>query len=58
MDTPGRKKELYDLASDIGERTNLADEQKTKVARMKQMLDGWEGQMHPPLYQFSLKAEK
>ena len=58
VDTPGGKQELYNLASDLGEKSNLADEQKTKVARLKRLLDRWEGQVDPPLYKVSLKAEK
>jgi arylsulfatase A-like enzyme len=51
------KQELYNLVEDIGEKDNLADEQKSKVAKMKKLLDKWEGQVDPPLYRVSLKPE-
>jgi hypothetical protein len=33
--------ELYDLSSDIGEQTNLADSMPEKVEAMSQTLDHW-----------------
>ncbi|MSU59292.1 MAG: twin-arginine translocation pathway signal protein [Pedosphaera sp.] len=51
------KQSLYDLAKDITEANNLAEKEKSKAARMKKLLDQWEGQIHPPLYQVSRKPE-
>ncbi len=52
------KLELYNLAEDMGERNNLAADQKSRVAKMKKLLDKWESQVDPPLYSVSLKPEK
>ena len=49
---------LYDLAKDLGERENLAGEQKSKVVKLKKLLDKWEGQVDPPSYSVTLKPEK
>lgn len=57
IDEPNGKQYLYDLANDIGEKNNLATEQKSKAGRMKKLIDKWEGQVDPPLYPVSLKAE-
>ena len=58
IDERSGKEQLYNLAEDIGEKSNLADEQKSRVARMKKLLDKWESHVDPPLYQVSLKPEK
>jgi len=52
------KDQLYNLGEDIGEKSNLAGEQKAKVSRMKKLLDQWENQIDPPRYPVSLKPEK
>lgn len=49
---------VCDLAEDIGENNNLADEQKSKAAKMKKLLDKWESQVDPPLYSVTLKPGK
>ncbi len=49
------KYQLYNLAEDLGEQRNLADAQKTKVVKMKKLLDKWENQLDPPVYSVSLK---
>jgi arylsulfatase A-like enzyme len=49
------KQQLYNLAEDLGEVNNLADEETSKVAKMKRLLDKWEKQVDPPLYSVSLK---
>jgi hypothetical protein len=33
--------ELYDLASDLGEKTNLAAKEKARVNELSAMLQGW-----------------
>jgi arylsulfatase A-like enzyme len=57
IDERNDKQQLYNLADDIGEKNNLADQQKSRVAKMKKLLDQWENQVDPPLYKVSLKAE-
>jgi len=58
IDERNGKQQLYNLTEDIGEKNNLADEQKSKAAKMEKLLDKWESQVDPPLYPVSLKAEK
>ena len=58
IDEPNGKQQLYNLTEDIGEKNNLAGEQKSKVVKMRKLLDKWESQVDPPLYPVSLKAEK
>ncbi|MEK7706970.1 MAG: sulfatase, partial [Verrucomicrobiota bacterium] len=38
IDEPSGKQQLYNLAEDIGEKNNLANEQKSKAAKMKKLL--------------------
>jgi arylsulfatase A-like enzyme len=52
------KRQLYNLAEDLGEMNNLADEETSKVAKMSKLLDKWESQVDPPLYPVSLKPDK
>ena len=40
--------ELFDLANDIGEQSNLAARQPEKVKELKAMWDDWNAQMAPP----------
>jgi arylsulfatase A-like enzyme len=42
--------ELYDLAVDVGETTNLAGSQPAKVAELEADLASWEAQLIPPLW--------
>jgi arylsulfatase A-like enzyme len=41
---------LHNLASDIGETTNVARRNPERVQRLKALLDAWEGSVDPPLY--------
>lgn len=52
------KRELYDLSRDIGETNNLAEIETAKVGRLSRMLDNWEKQMAPPLYEVSRKPDQ
>jgi len=58
IDEPNGRQYLYDLAKDVGEKTNLSTNQPARVARMKKLLEKWEGTVDPPLYPVSAKAEE
>ena len=57
IDEPNGRQYLYDLAKDVGEKTNLSTNQPARVARMKKLLEKWESDVDPPLYPVSAKAE-
>jgi arylsulfatase A-like enzyme len=40
--------ELYDLAADVGEKTNLASSQPERVTALKQKYDAWAAEQAPP----------
>ena len=42
---------LFDLAADVGERTNLADQNKQVRQRLKTEYDRWNAKMMPPLWE-------
>ena len=56
IDEPNGRQYLYNLANDIGEQTNLAQQERAQVSRMKKLLDRWEARVSPPLYTVSPKA--
>jgi hypothetical protein len=50
--------ELYDLRRDPGERHNLASEDRTRLALMRQVLSAWKGRLHPaPRKQVTMDTE-
>ena len=55
IDEPGGRQYLYNLAKDIAEEKNLAAQDKARAAKMKKLLDYWESDVSPPLYQVSPK---
>lgn len=50
--------ELFDLATDIGEKNNLAAKQPEKVRELKAMWDEWNSQMAAPARSKRKKADK
>lgn len=50
MDEPNGRQWLFNLAKDIGEATNLVEQEPEQVARLKKLLDWWETDVTPPLY--------
>lgn len=47
---------LYDLARDIGEKTDLAAQSPDRVAEMKAAYDAWNGQLEPPRWKTNRAA--
>jgi len=43
-----RTAELYDLSTDLGEKTNLASAQPQKVAELQKLWDAWSAEQAPP----------
>jgi arylsulfatase A-like enzyme len=50
IDQPDGTQYLYDLAHDVGEQHNLAEEYPQRASELKRLLDAWEGDVDPPLY--------
>lgn len=50
IDQPDGTQYLYHLSRDVGEQHNLAAEHADRVATMRRLLDGWEADVDPPLY--------
>jgi arylsulfatase A-like enzyme len=50
IDTPKGEQFLYDLSKDISEKDNLAERMPDRTAAMKKLLDAWEKDISPPLY--------
>ena len=50
IDQPDGTQYLHNLPSDVGEQHNLAAEHPDRTAAMRQLLDRWEDDVDPPLY--------
>jgi arylsulfatase A-like enzyme len=50
IDRPDGRRYLYHLARDVGERVNLAADQPRRAAELKRLVDAWEDDVDPPLY--------
>ena len=48
--SPDLKPELYNLASDIGESNNVAEQNPKVLKRLMAKLDTWEAQLVTPLW--------
>jgi len=50
LDTPKGEQYLFDLESDIAEQNNLLNQNELRGAELKALLDEWESNVDPPLY--------
>ena len=50
IDEPSGRRFLYNLSDDVGERVNLAPSKPEKAGAMARLLDRWEADVDPPLY--------
>lgn len=50
IDLPSGERCLFDLADDLAEEHNLAATKPELAGRMRRLLDAWEGNVDPPLY--------
>ncbi len=50
IDMVGGVTSLYDLATDVGERRNLAEQKPEIVKALRRKVDEWESKVDPPLY--------
>ena len=50
IDEPSGSRYLYNLSDDVAERVNLAQSKPEKAAAMARLLDDWEADVDPPLY--------
>jgi N-acetylgalactosamine-6-sulfatase len=50
IDEPSGKRYLYDLSTDRGEENNLAEETPERAEMMARLLDAWEADVDPALY--------
>ena len=55
IDEPNGREYLYDLDKDVGEENNLAAAEPALAKMLKQKIDAWEDDVHPPLYEQSGK---
>lgn len=58
IDTPNGERYLFDLQKDIGEGNNLISEKPMLAARLRTLLDDWEREVDPPLYNQRAQAIK
>ena len=58
IDDPDGRRELFDLTADIGETNNLVDAQPALATQLQRMLDTWEADVDPPLYNQRAAATK
>lgn len=56
IDQPEGTQYLYRLPDDIGEQHNLAADEPDRVAAMERLLDRWEADVDPPLYDQRTRA--
>ncbi|MFM8284477.1 MAG: sulfatase, partial [Planctomycetaceae bacterium] len=54
----GGTPELYDLASDVGERSDRAAEEPAKVAELQRLYDAWNAEQSPPSARDTPAAKK
>ncbi len=50
IDTPDNQQFLYNLSSDLGEKTNLASKNSDLCSSLKHLIDTWESNISSPLY--------
>ena len=50
IDEPSGQQYLYNLSNDVGEQVNLAASKPEQAAAMARLLDTWEADVDPPLY--------
>jgi arylsulfatase A-like enzyme len=50
IDRPDGTQYVYDLSRDVGETQNLIDAHADRAAHLKKLLDAWEADLDPPLY--------
>lgn len=50
LDTPKGEQFLFDLESDIAEKSNLLPQNEALASEMRTLLDEWESDVDPPLY--------
>ncbi|QDT28769.1 Arylsulfatase [Gimesia panareensis] len=58
LDTPAGEQYLFDLDKDISEQTNLIEQDPRRAAKMASLLDQWEADVDPPLYDQRQQARK
>ena len=56
IDQPEGTQYLYRLSDDVGEQHNLAADEPDRVAAMERLLDRWEADVDPPLYDQRTRA--
>jgi hypothetical protein len=54
----GKRPELYDLAADIGETKNLAEQRPETVAALQKELDAWNATLVAPKWRNPTPAKK
>ena len=50
MDAPDGERHLFDLKKDMAESHNLIDQRPARAVDMRSLLDNWESEVDPPLY--------
>ena len=50
IDEPSGRRYLYNLSDDVGEQVNLAPSKPEKAAAMARLIERWEADVDPPLY--------
>ena len=50
IDEPSGRRYLYNLSGDVGEEADLSSSKPEKTAAMSRLLDTWEADVDPPLY--------
>jgi arylsulfatase A len=50
MDAPDGERHLFDLKKDMAESHNLIDQHPARAVDMRSLLDNWESEVDPPLY--------
>ena len=58
LDTPEGEQYLFDLGADVAEENNLIEQDEQLAAGLKTLLDQWEADVDPPLYDQRAQAVK